>query len=44
SSVFDLDSFLDGIDDDTDDKSWLFDDEVQHPPEHYLAKAEELDV
>ena len=44
SSVFDLDSLFDGIDDDTDDESWLFDDEVQHPPEHYLAEAEELDV
>ena len=45
-------SFFDGhliylitiIDDDTDDESWLFDDEVKHPPEHYLAEAEELDV
>ena len=44
SSVFDFDSLLNGIDDDTDDESWLFDDEIKHAPEHYLAEAEELDV
>ncbi|KFY96390.1 hypothetical protein V500_02463 [Pseudogymnoascus sp. VKM F-4518 (FW-2643)] len=44
SSVFDVDSLLDGSEDGTDDESWLFDDEVKHPPEHYLAEAEELDV
>jgi hypothetical protein len=44
SSDCDLDSLLDGIDDDTDDEAWLFEDEVQHPPEHYLAEAENLDV
>jgi hypothetical protein len=44
SSVFNLDSLLDGINDDTNDKLWLFNDEVQHPLEHYLAKAEELNV
>jgi hypothetical protein len=43
-SVFDINSLLDSINDDTNDESWLFDDEVQHPLEHYLAKAEELDV
>ncbi|KFX90409.1 hypothetical protein V490_06472 [Pseudogymnoascus sp. VKM F-3557] len=44
SSVFDFDSLLDSIDNDTNDKSWLFDDKIKHPPEHYLAEAEELDV
>jgi hypothetical protein len=32
------------IDDDTDDDASLFDDEVQHPPEHYLTAAASLDV
>ena len=30
--------------DDSDDDVSLFDDEVQHPPEHYLTKAANLDV
>ncbi|OBT74748.1 hypothetical protein VF21_06623 [Pseudogymnoascus sp. 05NY08] len=42
-SIFELDSLLDDIDDDTDDEAWLYDDEVQHLPEHYLAEAETLD-
>jgi hypothetical protein len=32
------------IDDDTDDDASLFDDEVRHPPEHYLTAAANLDV
>jgi hypothetical protein len=32
------------IDDDTDDDASLFDDEVRHPPEHYLIAAANLDV
>ncbi|KAN0101626.1 hypothetical protein V8E51_012136 [Hyaloscypha variabilis] len=36
-------SEIDDDDSDSDDAS-LFDDEVQHPPEHYLTKAANLDV
>jgi hypothetical protein len=43
-SVFDPNSLLNGINDNTNDESWLFDDEVKHPLEHYLAKVEELNV
>jgi hypothetical protein len=39
TSDADLDSLSDDIDDDTDDEAWLFDDEIHHPPEHYLAEA-----
>ncbi len=40
SNIFDLDSPLDGIDDDIDDEAWLYEDKVQRPPEHYPAEAE----
>ena len=32
------------IDDDSDDDASLFDDEVRHPPEHYLTEAANLNV
>ena len=32
------------IDGDTDDDTSLFDDEVRHPPEHYLIAAANLNV
>ena len=32
------------IDDDSDDDASLFDDEVRHPPEHYLTAAANLNV
>jgi len=32
------------INDDTDDDTSLFDDEVRHPPEHYLTEAVNLNV
>lgn len=35
-------SLSEEVDSDTDDD--LFDDEVRHPPEHYLAAAANLDV
>jgi hypothetical protein len=31
-------------DDDTDIEDWHFDDEEQHPSEHYLSAAANLDV
>ncbi|KAN0079505.1 hypothetical protein V8E54_004719 [Elaphomyces granulatus] len=31
-------------DSDSDDEECLFEDEMQHPPEYYLAEAENLDV
>jgi len=31
-------------DSDTDDDASLFEDEVRHPPEHYLAEAAKVDV
>jgi hypothetical protein len=43
TSNSDTDSPLE-IDDDTDDDASLFDDEVRHPPEHYLIAAANLDV
>jgi hypothetical protein len=43
-SVFNINSLLDGTNDDTKDELWLFNDKVQHPLEHYLTKAKELNV
>ena len=43
----DLESLLERLDsnaDDDDDEDDLFEDEVRHPPEHYLAAAAILDV
>jgi hypothetical protein len=48
SSVSDNESDVDGDSDDSDsdsgDDDCLFEDEVEHPPEYYLAAAENLDV
>jgi hypothetical protein len=43
-SVFNLNSLLNSINNDTDNKAWLYEDKVQHPLEHYLAKVETLNV
>jgi hypothetical protein len=43
TSGADTDS-LSEIDDDTDDDASLYDDEVRHPPEHYLTEAANLNV
>ena len=44
ASDTDLDSPLEEVNSNTDDDDDLFDDEVRHPPEYYLAASANLDV
>ena len=44
TSDTDLESLLEELDSNTDDEDDLFDDEVRHPPEYYIAAEANLDV
>ncbi|KAH6668376.1 hypothetical protein B0J14DRAFT_675079, partial [Halenospora varia] len=44
ASDTDLDKPLEEVDSNTDDDDDLFDDEVRHPPEYYIAASANLDV
>jgi hypothetical protein len=44
SSDTDLESLLEEVDNNPDDDDDLFNDEIQHPPEYYIAKSNNLDV